>query len=75
MSRGEWPISGLSYKDAGVDIDAGERLVEAIRPMARATRRPGVVDDLGGFGALFDLRAAGFADPLLVAPPMASAPS
>ena len=60
-------ISGLSYKDAGVDIDAGERLVEAIRPMARATRRPGVVDDLGGFGALFDLRAAGFADPLLVA--------
>ncbi|MBL8667733.1 MAG: phosphoribosylformylglycinamidine cyclo-ligase [Rhodospirillales bacterium] len=60
-------ISGLSYKDAGVDIDAGERLVEAIRPLARATRRPGVVDDLGGFGALFDLRAAGFVDPLLVA--------
>ncbi|HYN39554.1 MAG TPA: phosphoribosylformylglycinamidine cyclo-ligase [Rhodospirillales bacterium] len=60
-------ISGLSYKDAGVDIDAGERLVDAIRPLARATRRPGVVDDLGGFGALFDLRAAGFADPLLVA--------
>ena len=60
-------ISALSYKDAGVDIDAGGRLVEAIRPLAHATRRPGVIDDLGGFGALFDLRAAGFADPLLVA--------
>src|SRR3546814_10275588 len=50
---------GLSYKDAGVDIDAGEALVDAIRPLARATRRPGSVDDLGGFGALFDPRAAG----------------
>ena len=60
-------ISGLTYKDAGVDITAGERLVDAIRPLARTTRRRGVVDELGGFGALFDLRAAGFADPLLVA--------
>ncbi|MBK8211348.1 MAG: phosphoribosylformylglycinamidine cyclo-ligase [Rhodospirillales bacterium] len=60
-------ISGLSYKDAGVDIDAGERLVDAIRPLARTTRRSGVADELGGFGALFDLRAAGFVDPLLVA--------
>ena len=58
---------GLSYKDAGVDIDAGDALVDAIRPFAKATRRPGSVDDLGGFGALFDPRAAGYADPLLVA--------
>jgi phosphoribosylformylglycinamidine cyclo-ligase len=61
------PISGLSYRDAGVDIDEGERLVEAIKPLARATRRPGVVDEIGGFGALFDPQAAGFADPVLVA--------
>ena len=50
-----------------MDIDEGERLVEAIKPLARATRRPGVVDEIGGFGALFDPRAAGFADPVLVA--------
>ncbi len=56
-----------TYKEAGVDIDAGEALVEAIKPLARATRRPGADAALGGFGALFDLRAAGFADPVLVA--------
>jgi phosphoribosylformylglycinamidine cyclo-ligase len=57
----------ITYKDAGVDIDAGEALVERIAPAARATRRPGADADLGGFGGLFDLKAAGFADPILVA--------
>ncbi len=59
--------NGLTYAAAGVDIDAGEALVEAIKPLARATRRPGSEAALGGFGALFDLRAAGYADPLVVA--------
>ncbi|MCC5961569.1 MAG: phosphoribosylformylglycinamidine cyclo-ligase [Rhodobacteraceae bacterium] len=59
--------NGLSYAEAGVDIDAGNALVEAIKPAARATTRPGVMAGLGGFGALFDLRAAGFSDPILVA--------
>jgi phosphoribosylformylglycinamidine cyclo-ligase len=58
--------NGLTYADAGVDIDAGAALVEAIKPLAKATRRPGADASLGGFGALFDLKAAGFADPLLV---------
>ncbi len=58
--------NGLTYAGAGVDIDAGEALVEAIKPLAAATRRPGADAALGGFGALFDLRAAGYADPLLV---------
>jgi len=58
---------GLTYRDAGVDIDAGEALVEAIKPLARSTARTGTAAGLGGFGALFDLRAAGFADPILVA--------
>ncbi len=57
----------VSYRDSGVDIDAGNALVEAIKPLARATRRPGAGADLGGFGALFDLKAAGFEDPILVA--------
>jgi phosphoribosylaminoimidazole synthetase len=57
----------LTYKDAGVDIDAGDALVERIAPAARATRRPGADADLGGFGGLFDLKAAGFKDPVLVA--------
>jgi phosphoribosylaminoimidazole synthetase len=55
-----------AYRRAGVDIDAGERLVEAISPMARATARKGADAALGGFGGIFDLRAAGFKDPLLV---------
>jgi phosphoribosylformylglycinamidine cyclo-ligase len=55
------------YREAGVDIAAGNRFVERIKPMARATVRPGSMAGLGGFGALFDLAAAGFADPLLVA--------
>jgi phosphoribosylformylglycinamidine cyclo-ligase len=57
----------LTYKDAGVDIDAGDALVDRIAPAARATRRPGADADLGGFGGLFDLKAAGFKDPVLVA--------
>lgn len=57
---------GLTYAQAGVDIDAGTALVEAIKPLAKATRRPGADAALGGFGALFDLKAAGFIDPLLV---------
>jgi phosphoribosylformylglycinamidine cyclo-ligase len=61
------PRNGLTYKDSGVDIDAGEALVERIGPAARATRRPGADADLGGFGGLFDLKAAGFKDPVLVA--------
>lgn len=56
----------LTYREAGVDIDAGEALVEAIKPMAASTRRPGADASLGGFGGLFDLRAAGFRDPVLV---------
>ncbi len=58
---------GLTYKQAGVDIAAGNALVKAIGPMARATARPGSEAGLGGFGGLFDLKAAGYNDPLLVA--------
>ena len=59
--------NGLTYADAGVDIDAGNALVERIKPAARRTARPGTVSGLGGFGALFDLKAAGYRDPVLVA--------
>ena len=55
-----------SYKDAGVDIDAGNALVDAIKPAAASTQRSGCDAGLGGFGALFDLKAAGFKDPILV---------
>ena len=58
--------NGLTYADAGVDIDAGEALVEAIKPLAKSTRRPGAEASLGGFGALFDMKAAGYDDPLIV---------
>ena len=61
------PSNGLSYKHAGVDIDAGNALVEAIKPAVRSTRRPGADAEIGGFGGLFDLKAAGFIDPVLVA--------
>ena len=64
MSKGRNPVT---YKDAGVDIDAGDALVDRIAPAAKATARPGAGADLGGFGGLFDLKAAGFKDPLLVA--------
>lgn len=56
-----------TYRDAGVDIDAGNALVEAIKPLARSTARPGADGTLGGFGAAFDLKAAGYKDPILVA--------
>src|SRR5438105_3907478 len=59
--------NGLTYADAGVDIDAGNRLVEMIKPLVRATARPGADAEIGGFGGLFDPRAAGFKDPVLVA--------
>ena len=59
--------NGLTYADAGVDIDAGNDLVDRIKPAAKRTRRSGVVAGLGGFGALFDLKDAGYADPILVA--------
>ncbi len=59
--------NGITYADAGVDIDAGNALVERIKPAAKRTQRPGTMSGLGGFGALFDLKAAGFVDPVLVA--------
>ncbi len=61
------PTAPLTYKDAGVDIDAADALIERIKPFARATARPGSIGGLGGFGALFDPRAAGYVDPVLVA--------
>ena len=68
-----WPEDAITsrnsptYKDAGVDIDAGNAFVEAIAPLAKATARPGSAAGLGGFGAFFDLKAAGYRDPVLVA--------
>lgn len=64
MSDGK---NGITYADAGVDIDAGNALVDRIKPAAKRTTRPGVMAGLGGFGALFDLKAAGYSDPILVA--------
>jgi len=61
------PKNSLTYADAGVDIDAGNALVEKIKPAAAATKRAGVMDGLGGFGAMFDMKAAGYSDPILVA--------
>ncbi|AUC55584.1 phosphoribosylformylglycinamidine cyclo-ligase [Sagittula sp. P11] len=63
MSDGK---NGLTYAAAGVDIDAGNALVERIKPAAKRTNRPGVMSGLGGFGALFDLKGAGYEDPILV---------
>ena len=63
----EMDKNGLTYSDAGVDIDAGNLLVEKIKPHVRSTRRPGADGEIGGFGGLFDLKAAGFTDPVLVA--------
>lgn len=59
-------MTSLTYRDAGVDIDAGDALVDAIKPLAKSTGRRGTMGGLGGFGALFDLKAAGFSDPILV---------
>jgi phosphoribosylformylglycinamidine cyclo-ligase len=61
------PRNGLTYAEAGVDIDAGNAMVDQIKPLVRATRRPGADAEIGGFGGLFDLKAAGFKDPILVA--------
>ena len=59
--------NSLTYADAGVDIDAGNAMVEAIKPLVRATRRLGADAEIGGFGGLFDLKAVGYKDPVLVA--------
>lgn len=59
-------VIGASYKEAGVDIDSAERLIKLIKPLAKATRRPGANADLGGFGGVFDLKATKYKDPLLV---------
>jgi phosphoribosylformylglycinamidine cyclo-ligase len=59
--------NGLTYAQAGVDIDAGNRMVELIKPLVRATARPGADAEIGGFGGLFDLKRTGFKDPILVA--------
>ena len=58
--------SPMTYRQAGVDIDAGNELVDKIKPLAKSTFRPGVASDLGGFGGLFDLKACGYDDPVLV---------
>ena len=58
--------NGVTYADSGVDIEAGNRLIEEIRPLASETKRSGSMGSLGGFGGLFDLKAAGFDDPVLV---------
>ena len=60
------PVSGLSYRDAGVDIDAGNALIERIKPLAARTRRPEVMAGLGGFGALFELPLERYRRPVLV---------
>jgi phosphoribosylaminoimidazole synthetase len=60
-------VSGLTYAEAGVDIDAGNRMVELIKPLVRATARRGADGEIGGFGGIFDLKSAGFSDPVLVA--------
>jgi phosphoribosylformylglycinamidine cyclo-ligase len=59
-------MTSMTYRAAGVDIDAGDALVDRIKPLARSTARAGVMGGLGGFGALFDLKAAGYTDPVLV---------
>ncbi len=59
--------SGLTYRDAGVDVDAGNAFVETIKPAVKSTVRPGMMGGIGGFGGLFDLKAAGFKDPIMVA--------
>jgi phosphoribosylamine--glycine ligase/phosphoribosylformylglycinamidine cyclo-ligase len=58
--------AGLTYAQAGVSVDAGNALVDAIKPLVRATSRPGADVEIGGFGGVFDLKATGFKDPVLV---------
>src|SRR5919198_2749911 len=68
MSKsGAPPSTPIPSRDAGVDVDAGSALVAAIKPLAKTTRRPGADTELGGFGALFDLKRTAFKDPFLVA--------
>lgn len=66
MTKTSTSSSGASYAEAGVDITAGDALVDSIKPAAKETHRPGVMGGIGGFGALFDPKAAGFNDPVLV---------
>ena len=66
MTQDNGSTSGLTYADAGVDIDAGDSLINMIKPMAKATARAGVMGGLGGFGGAFDLKAAGYKDPVLI---------
>ncbi len=66
MSSSDDNTPSLSYRDAGVDIDVGNRLIERIKPIARATRRPGVLDSIGGFGALFEVPTDRYQQPVLV---------
>ena len=66
MSQSKSNSTPLSSAQAGVDIDAGETLVEKIKPIAGSTKRPGADAELGGFGGAFDLKAAGFQDPILI---------
>jgi len=65
-AKGTGMGKAATYKQAGVDIDAGNALVGRIKPLAKATRRKGSMDDIGGFGALFDLKKTGYKDPILV---------
>ena len=67
MSNRQKQSKPIKYSDAGVDIDAGDALIVDIVPHAKRTRRAGADSSLGGFGGLFDLKAAGFTDPVLVA--------
>ena len=66
MSSGQKQTKPYTYSDAGVDIDQGNALIEEIAPHAKRTKRAGANTDLGGFGGLFDTKAAGFIDPILV---------
>jgi len=66
VSHSDSKPTSLSYRDAGVDIDAGNRLIDRIKPIARATRRPGVLDSIGGFGALFEIPTDRYRQPVLV---------
>ncbi|ORZ22350.1 phosphoribosylglycinamide synthetase [Absidia repens] len=66
FKHAEQKSTGITYASAGVDIDAGNLLVQKIKPLVKATKRVGADSDIGGFGGLFDLKAAGFVDPILV---------
>ena len=66
VSAGEKPRAGDAYRAAGVDVDAADRLIDQLKPLAKATMRAGAGAELGGFGGAFDLKAAGFTDPILV---------